>query len=1428
MATTSFTALRRLAGIAFTLILFSLCLTGAAIGQTPLVTASAPVGLNHPAGWGQTASETINQTAIDMNGDWLVAPYAPNGGLFEFPANGGAMVTLVPITGLGNNYQNPLILVDPANNIYVGGNWNNCMLEYPYDVTTNSWPTLLAGSVALTASNPSPNECGVYPPTIAQYSIFGFSPYYFQPWGAAIGNANTGAASGNIVVGNQNSGNWIFDMTVQGAWSNPTVTQSSSSTFGILTAMTTRPDSIAVDPEGNIYFVEDPGGLPGVYEIPQSFVAAGEAQGSAGVGGLNGGAGVTDTSPGIVRVDPMLPDVTGVVTDAQGNLYVSDADDGVFMIPNPSGTPETSQTVMLSPLPTQGEVAVDPARKILYVPTTQTQNNGQADVAKVWVGYAEFGSSNVGKTTSTPMTIDFNFSGAATPGSFVIVEDGMTTPEFAISSGNCATGTAYGPSTLPFCTENVSFTPAGVGSASAKLLMLDANNNILASMNLHGTGVGANAQVLAGIESTIGTTLDTPTQVTTDASANVYVADPGLGKVVEFAAGSSSAVAVNTGSVTLVSPTGVAVDGTGDVFIADSGASGGGAVYEVPFGPNGLNSTGIVTLASGLGTSGLNLAADGLGDLYVADPTNARVIRISGLGDSGAGALGVSETILTTGFTAPSAVAVDSNNNLYIVDGSNLFELAGGVSAPISSSTPTTVPTTVLNNLSGATGISVDPSGAVYIASTSGVTRIPVVSGVAGSGTAIVTASSSSVALDRLGNVYATPPSGSGITLVSTVGTLALPTPSSLTSPTSATTTITNIGNAPLTISGYTNSTSVVDSVTIADFTGADGSCVDDSTAPATGIPAGGTCQVVVTFNPGPGEQGALTGWVEATSNAINAPITIDTSGTALALSTSNTGVTVGTSQVVNTPVTVTVTPSSGTVTPTGTVQVSYTSWTVVVPTSCATPPCAPTINPVTATASSALTNGQAQFTLAPVLAGSQTITVGYSGDRTYGRSTGTQTATVAKSSIVGFIADPKAPSYLPFVQEQSGSTPYDGSQQYWQYNMPVTVNTAAGIPTGTVTFMDNTSSCPSGTSATGLGAGMCAGLLGASGVACPLNVGQGVQYVVNSGTPSANAGGTATFVSSCLAMPTFVTYTPVVSTHYITPVYSGDANFLGATDPVSSVFQVLRSSMVNITTTMPSTPATGPVYTAITPTSLSVQPGSTASLTLYLAPLLGYGFEGKGAELNNYNFPVSLQCDNLPPHTECTFTYPTSVSAYQPSAPNSAQICPQPTLDSNSDSNTAFEALAESGGCNASGVGVVTMTINTDVSAGTTTSQNGTAASVTLASIFGLGMIGLFFRRRAFQKGRWLLMVVLMIVGGTLAVTLTACNTTNLTPLAQLSTPAGSYTVNITAVQVGTQCVPQTGPGANCTTPSGGTGVLVYGSNNQVSLPYYINLTVQ
>jgi hypothetical protein len=1399
MATTSSTAKRRLAGFGFMLILFSLCLTGAASGQgSPLVTVSSAAGLSHPTGWG-----TIQQTAIDSFGDWFVVDYA-NGALYEFPAGGGAPIALSGVDGLGGGYQNPGIAIDPDNNIYLEANWNNCLVLFPYNSATGKWTGLNDGGPNdLSAANPTTTMCtnsgkNNEAEAWAQYSVPDLTgtglPSWFQPWGIAIGSND------NLIFGDNggNDGIAIHSILVNGAWSNPTA---AGVNWVPATSLSERPMSIAQDPQGNAYFVEDYTCtncsnvvVPGVLEIPAS-TKSGQFTSDCPVHG-NGTSEPPTGSSCLSRVDPNLPQSDGVITDAAGNLYISDAHVGVVMVPNSAGTPETSSAVLLSGVPAQGEVAIDWARNVMYVPTTQKQANGQADVAVVGFGSAEYGSSPVGTAVSTGSDVVFGFNGSVTPASFSIVEDGVQSPDFAITGGTCTTGTAYEANQS--CLQNVSFTPHSVGSISAKLLMLDAKSNILASMVLHGSGLGANVLATPSLQSTIAGSLKTPSQVAVDPAGNLYVADSGLGKVLMYAAGSGASatpVSIGTG---LTAPSGVAVDGAGDVFISDSGN-----IYEVPFGPTGLNSAGQVTLVAGLGATGLQLAADGSGHLYIADPGNNRVVKVSDIGASTASSLGENSTFLTAGFTAPSAVAVDSNNNLYVIDGANLFEVAGGLGAP----------TTLLNNLSGATSLAVDPSGAVYLSAAGGAMRIPVVSGALAPADEIPIAASVanpvSITLDRWGNAYVADGTALNVQLVSVNGAITLPTPGSLTSPTTAAETIVNAGNSALTVSGYTSSNSV-------DFTAADGTCEADSP-----VAAGGTCQVVVTFNPGPGEQGALSSQIGITSTAVNSPIVITANGTGLTLSGSVTGATVAsTAEVINTPFTVTVTPKAGAGVPSGQVTVSYPSWTVTIPSSGSNAGI-PTINPVTDTVTATLDNtGAATLALAPVLAGTDTFTVSYGGDRVYGRSTYSITSTVAKSAIAG-IQLPKFPDPtdidLPFVAagNGAGTVPYDGSELPWQYNFKMTVNTAFGIPTGTITVMDNASSCPSGTSAGGIGAATCvlAGYSapgGYSGVACPNVAGAGVLTIENSGGAT---GAQAAFPTSCLwFVPQGVSYSPVIFTHYLQPVYSGDANFVGLTGPTSTVIQSVRGPMLQIT-------QTGNASSETVAPSLTVSAGSTASMNLTLTPRLGYGLSGKNGQLNASNFPVSLSCDSLPPRTQCSFTYPTP----DPNIANAVDIpCPSGA--------TTTEVADGSVSCTP---GQVSVTFYTDVSAGTTTGMNARATSVTLAAIFAFGMIGLFFRRRAFDKARLMTMVFLMIVGTALAVSITACNTSYLATQATLSTPAGSYQVTITAQEVGTLCVSSPGAaGDNCIVPGSGAttnnGILVYGSQNQVSLPFYVNLTVQ
>jgi hypothetical protein len=1279
MATTSFTVLRRYAGIVFTLLFGSACLSVGAAGQqgsSPLVTSSVVSSLPNPATYG-----TIWDTAITSNGDFILDDFE-NGAIYQYPVGGAAPITVFasPTSGPGGIYANSGLALDPWNNMWLNNNFgDNGMQRVPWNPATNTWNT------AATTIVPTPLNGGDI-----QTAAFAINASGLFAWSTENGVPQNG----------------IFEMNVD---SSGNITNFQT----IAAPIMNRAQTLTIDNAGNIYLLENDG-LPGVLLIP------------AGITGLT-----TDT--GLARVDPvvagsspttyLLSNISGTAVDAAGNLYIGDSVAGVFMVPNESGTLVPADWVMISPIPAGGQISIDPTRDILYIPTPLIVLNGSnVDVVAVGLGNGNLGSSPVGTQSTTPVAVYYSFTGSVTPARFVLQEDGVATPDFTVvSGGTCAAGTTYpiaataSASAVNDCTLNVALNPQHVGSVSAQLLMQTAQTatvngastttyTTVATTVLNGTGLAGAIETTPALESAIGGSLKTPSQVTTDTMGNVYVADAGYPNILMYAAGSGAAAAPVSIGTGLTAPTGVAVDGNGDVFIADNGN-----VYEVPFGPTALNAAGQSTLVSGLGTN-LRLAADGLGHLYVADAENARVVELSNLGGL-LGSFGQSEVFLASGFTAPTDVAVDSSNNLYVIDGSNLFELSNGVQ------------TTLLNTLSNATGVAIDPSDALYVSSTTGTVRIPYVGGalVPANQTPIATSvtNPTAVAIDNMENVYLTDATAENVHLVSASGSLSFP---AVPPEASLNATITNDGNAPLTVTGYTSSNPV-------DYTATDVSCISGSP-----VASGTTCQVDVTLNPGPGEQGTLTSQIGIQSNAGNAPIIVDATGVSVALAASVSSISVGSSpQVVNTQVTVTVQAQSGTVVPTGDVTVSF-----------------PTTTGTTGTVTGTLANGTVTLTLAPVAAGSDTFTVAYGGDRVYGRSTATTSGTVAKSA--SSLALPSAaPSYLPYVLEANGVTPFDGSANYWEYEFSVTVSAAAGIPTGTVTFMDG------------------------SGVACPTESGAAVQML--------SSIGQATFATSCLPMPANVTYTPILSIHTITPVYSGDANYMGFTGQPTT-FDVVRSPALLITAA---------------PASLSIPSGSSSvSANLTLTSVLGYGFAGNGQQDNNYTFPVTLSCDNLPPNTTCSFSYPNP----DPNIPTAVDI-----------SCTGTTAAADN--CLP---GSVTVTFNSDVPPiGTTTSKNVQHSSITLAALFGFGIIGFCFRRKDWRKTYPHLTICFAILSGVLMASyLTACSTVNLSANPVLTTPSGTYAVTITAQQVGTQVITQAG-----------VPITIAGSQNQVSVPYTINVTV-
>ncbi len=165
--------------------------------------------------------------------------------------------------------------------------------------------------------------------------------------------------------------------------------------------------------------------------------------------------------------------------------------------------------------------------------------------------------------------------------------------------------------------------------------------------------------------------------------------------------------------------------------------------------------------------------------------------------------------------------------------------------------------------------------------------------------------------------------------------------------------------------------------------------------------------------------------------------------------------------------------------------------------------------------------------------------------------------------------------------------------------------------------------------------------------------------------------------------MPQGISYSPVIFTHYISPVYSGDANFLGLTGPTATVLQSVRGPMLQITQTGNAASLTAAPSLTVT-RRIFGEHESNSHLDRWVM-----GFPELNSQLNASNFPVSLTCDNLPPHTQCSFSYPNP----DPNVANAVDIpCPSGA--------TTTQIANGSVQCTP---GQVTVTFYTDVSAGTT-----------------------------------------------------------------------------------------------------------------------------
>jgi sugar lactone lactonase YvrE len=250
--------------------------------------------------------------------------------------------------------------------------------------------------------------------------------------------------------------------------------------------------------------------------------------------------------------------------------------------------------------------------------------------------------------------------------------------------------------------------------------------------------------------------LNRPGATAVDASGNVYIADSGNNLVVKVAPDGTLSVVAGGGVTSplgtvvatdaqLASPRGVAVDSSGNVYIADSGNN---LVLKVaPDGTLSVVAGGGVTspLESGPATQMQlsnpgGVAVDSSGNVYIADTGNGLIEEVDAASGNlyvlaGGGTMTPQASQAATAWqdhfglglsiklNAPEGIAVDSSGIIYVAaTGDNVVaRLISGIFSVVAGG-GTNAPGVVGRGTSAALnepqGVTIDPSGVVYIADT--------------------------------------------------------------------------------------------------------------------------------------------------------------------------------------------------------------------------------------------------------------------------------------------------------------------------------------------------------------------------------------------------------------------------------------------------------------------------------------------------------------------------------------------------------------------------------------------------------------------------------------------------------------------------------------------------------------------------------------
>ena len=440
---------------------------------------------------------------------------------------------------------------------------------------------------------------------------------------------------GNLYVANQATDTITVYPANSNGSVNPIVTITGSNT------QLNDPDSIALDSSGNIY-VSNRGSLNGNPDSVNVFSA-----------GSNGNVAPTAVITG-PNTGLQLP--AALALDSQGNIYVANAgstaggaDTITVYSPGTNGNSSPVRTISGSStgLNSPAGIAIDSSGYV-YVSSGGAPN---ASTVSVLI-YSPGSSGNVAPVTS----VDGDCQAFAAPGALTL-----------------ANGNLYATSPGDLSTFNESVTVnSGVSTASVPAQCLSPDTIVF----------GPNTQI------------DQPYGIAVDTTGNMYATHSESNSITVLSPGAGmnslpSAIIATTSNV--VNPTSVALDSKGNIYVANAGVQVGlpdsvNAYYAA----SNANATPYFVIGGG-GPADLSQLSDPVAiavgsdnRVYVANATagyqqnGAITIYSIGLGTPLYGVSGTS-TSDKTGLHDPVAVALDSGNNLYVLNSSGGPDGAGSI-----------------------------------------------------------------------------------------------------------------------------------------------------------------------------------------------------------------------------------------------------------------------------------------------------------------------------------------------------------------------------------------------------------------------------------------------------------------------------------------------------------------------------------------------------------------------------------------------------------------------------------------------------------------------------------------------------------------------------------------------------------------------------